>query len=455
MLISRYEGDRRGVRRGVGLCVSGLAALVAAMLSAQTTAGPTAPLALSDALNAVAVQSEAAVAAGIDLEAARQQTERARAPYRPSVSLSGNYMARDNQIVALFGALSAPTTDRDFFSGELDATYLLWDGGRRASALEASRRGEVATEQRGKAGVQAAVLEGLATYLRVLVLDGQKEVLRQRAASLGDHLRVAQDLYDHGVVARSDLLETEVRQRLVQDQQSQLDNGVAVARQTLNRLMGRDPDAALELPARLTPPPLPQHLDELERRAADSSPRLQALRAQLAAQQAGVAVHKAEDYPTAIAQATHTYEQNRYLLYPNANFLLLGLSWQAFDGGARKAALRQAELAVAKTKSEIGDLTRSIEIELDRAYRDLEQARREEATAEVNVGAAEENLRMVEDQYKAGLARTTDVLDAESVLAESRFAVTNQRYTAFLQEGVVMSLAGEDLPAFFAAVKER
>ena len=71
------------------------------------------------------------------------------------------------------------------------------------------------------------------------------------------------------------------------------------------------------------------------------------------------------------------------------------------------------------------------------------------------MSAAEENLRIEEDQYKAGLARTTDVLDAESVLAESRFALVNQHYNAYLKQGALLTAAGGDLATFFAGVGSR
>jgi outer membrane protein TolC len=89
---------------------------------------------------------------------------------------------------------------------------------------------------------------------------------------------------------------------------------------------------------------------------------------------------------------------------------------------------------------------------VDQAFRDFAQAQREAETARKNVEAAEENLRIEEDQYKAGLVRTLDVLDAESTLAESRFALVNQHYTADLKEGILAAAAGFDLPAVFAGV---
>ena len=103
-------------------------------------------------------------------------------------------------------------------------------------------------------------------------------------------------------------------------------------------------------------------------------------------------------------------------------------------------------------KSEIGDLASAVEIDVGQAFRDFTQALREAETARSNVEAAEENLRIEEDQYKSGLSRTIDVLDAESTLAESRFALVDQHYTAYLKEGLLAAATGLDLPTVFAGV---
>jgi outer membrane protein len=455
--------DDANIRRSSRWCRSYRArvssfALMAAVLAATAAAEPPqsgqpAELTLADALREIAAHSTTAVTAGLDLEAAREATKRARAPYLPGVSLSVGHQNRDHEVIALFGTLQAPTTQRDFFTGELDATELLWDGGRRSSAVKTSQNLEIATAKQGEANVRAAQLQGLASYLQILVFKAQRKVVDQRTASLQDHLRVAQNLFDQGVVARNDLLETEVRLRTVQDQASQVDNGEAVAVQALNRLLGRSPGDPLVLPAALpSPPPLPTSLIDLKQRAADNNQQLLALNARLKAEEATVTARKADSYPTVIAQLSHTYQENQYLLYPNANFLFLGLSWQAYDGGVRRANVREAEFTVTRTQQQIVDLTRQLEIQVEQAYRDYLQALKEATTAETNIKASEENLRIEEDQYKAGQARTTDVLDAESVLAESRFSLVNQRYNAYLKQGVVLSVTGEDLPTFFANV---
>ncbi len=428
-----------------------------AALPLQAEEHPSPVVTLAEALQAAADRSQASIAAGLDLASAREATNRAKAPYWPSVSVSGGWQGRDHEVVAVFdtpfGVLSAETTQKNFFVGDFSATQLLWDGGRRSSALKASQSGEEATLMRGRADVLAAQLETLSSYLRILVLKAQRRVVEQRVMSLKEHLREAKDLYEQGLVARNDLLGTEVRLRNVEDQLGQIDNGQAVATAALNRLMGRDPSEAVLLPASLpASPPLPETVSDLRKRLAERSPVLRALRAREESERRTADLRRREDLPNLFAKASHEYQQNQYLSYPQSNVLFLGLNWSIFDGGARHAGRRQADLAVEKTKAEIDDVRRGLEIEIERTSRDYDQALRESSTARSNTVAAEENLRIVEDQYKAGLARTTDVLDAEATLAESRFAVANQHYTAYLRQGALLGAAGVDLVSFFGGV---
>jgi outer membrane protein len=430
------------------------ALLLATGAAAQTPQGQAqGELTLAELLREIASRSTVAVSAGLDLDAARESTRRTQASYYPSVGLSVAHFNRDNPVVAVFGTLTAPTLEKNFFTGELDVSELLWDGGRRSGAVRAARSAEDAVEMQGQADVRAAQLEGMETYLAILASKAQRHVVAQREASLQDHMREVRDLFEQGVVARNDLLATEVRLRSVQDQAGRVDNDTAAAMQALNRLIGRDPGEPLALPEQLpSPPPLAAGLDGLATRAAEGNVRLLALQARLKTEEDVVAVRKADSYPTFVAQASHTYQQNQYLLYPNANVLFLGVNWQAYDGGARRAGVREAEIAVASTAQRIADLQRQLGIQVSRAYNDYQQALREAATAETNVEASEENLRIVEDQYKSGLARSTDVLDAESTLADSRFALVNQHYNAYLKQGVLLNVTGEDLSAFYSSL---
>ncbi len=447
---------RRGARRLRG-CTWALVALLLGVPAARAAApGGGASLSVSEALRVAGEHSLAADRSGLQLQAAAEGVKQAHASYFPLVSLSGGRYERDHAVVAKFGALNAPTTNRGYWSFEVSVREVLWDFGRRSSSLSGARKRESAVGASGRADVTGAQLAALRAYLGVLGIGERRVVVSERVRSLQDHLRVAQNLYKEGVVARNDLLQTEVRLRDVQDQAAQLKDQEAVAKQSLNRLLGRDPGAALELPAHLPPPPpLDAADDALQARALEGNPQVVALQEKLASEREAVAVRQDDRKPVVFAEAAHTYQQNDYLVYPHANVLFLGASWDAYDGGARKARIREAEVATELTSRDLTEAKRGVAIEVDRALRAYRQALREAATARVNVKASEENLRIVEDQYRAGIANSTDALDAEAVLAASRFSLVDRHYQAYAEQAAALAAVGEDLPAFYDTIGTR
>ena len=117
-------------------------------------------------------------------------------------------------------------------------------------------------------------------------------------------------------------------------------------------------------------------------------------------------------YPRVVAEAAGSYTQNEYLLYPYVNSFFIGLSMDVFDGGARASRVKQAEAEAEKARRELEEAKRGVSVTVGQSLRDFQEALKQVETARANVTASEENLRIIEDQYKEGLARTTDVLDA-------------------------------------------
>ncbi len=407
-------------------------------------------LTLSEALAEAAASSAAAKSSALELQESSQKTGEVKSAYVPSVDISGGRTMLNNDPFFVFGPVVFPAGEQDYWSYQLTAKYLLWDFGRRKRAVDASLSRETAVDKAGRDSVVKNQLEAAGSYLEALSYGSRHTVIALRAKALQDHLRVAKDLFDHGVVARNDLLRTEVILRNIQDQDQETSNGAALARQALNRALGRDPLAPVTLVGSLPPPPpLPWDPEGAKRAAMERNPSIAALEARVQAAEASVNFERREGAPSLVAEAFHNYTQNRYMLYPYVTGAFVGVSW-SLDGGARHARLRQSMTEADLARVALDDARRGVDIQVDKACRDFEQARREEKTAETNVQASLENLRIIEDQYKEGLAKTTDVLDAESILADSRYTLAAQRLMAYQKQAQLLALCGEDMARFYA-----
>ncbi len=432
--------------RAASLALALCSGLLALRLPAQEV------LTLRKALELAGKGSLPAVTSRSDEAVAREQTLQVRgATYYPEITLQGGYTDQRDQTILRFGLLQAPSNQKSYWQYDFTVRQLLWDFGRRSEALKASRTREQAVLLSGSDAVRRAQAQVVERYMSAMTVRAEKEVVAKRKKALSDHLRIVQNLYQQGMVSRNDLLRTEVTLRSVDDSARRLDDAYDTAMEALNVAIGLPTDTKETLPGDFAPPPdLPWTLEHARSISVSNNGTVKALRARYQALEEQLTFRRRDYYPSLVAQYDNAYQQNEYLVYPHMQSLFVGLSWNIFDGGVRAAKIRESQADLDRAHRELTEAERTAQLAASQAYRDFVEALRERKTAELNVQSSKENFRIVEDQYKAGLARTTDVLDAESVLAESRSSLVQKTYQAYTKQAALLAAMGEDLPGFYS-----
>jgi outer membrane protein TolC len=441
------------------------------LLLACGALGAQQPLSLSNALHQAGTSSLAADLATLARAQARTGSEEVKATYLPEVQLTGGHLNLDRDPALrsspfslgpfpVLGTITVPSMEtylaqKSSWRYDLTASYLVYDFGKRGSALAASREKEAAVDQRGREEVSRAQADVAARYMAVVNIKDRRRVVDQRRQALQDHLKDARSLFDQGVVARNDLLRTEVALRAVDDAARSLDNALVAARESLNVAMGLAPEAPQELPGTLpAPPALPWDEAQVRKRAPEANAGVKALEAKVRAAGGQVDYRKRDFTPNVVAQLGHSYAENRFMAHPDTTSLYVGLSWKLFDGGTRSAKVSQARSEEDSARRELTDARRQAENAAGAAFRGYGEALSEMETAKANVEAALENLRIVSDQYQQAYAKSADVLDAETVLAESRFSLSDRLCRAYAAQARLLAIMGEDLETFYAKSQE-
>jgi outer membrane protein TolC len=436
-----------------------LALVVAASLGAE-------PLTLAKALRLAGGASLAADSARLSDAAAREDSAQIKALYLPEFSFSGGFRALDNRPELLsqpmhLGPITVPSQvfpveDKNSWRYKASLQYLVWDFGKRESALSASLAKEEGVSLSGSAETRKAQSEVANRYLELLNIKAQKRVAAQRHEALAAHLKNAEALFEHGVVARNDVLRTEVALRSVEDLERSLDQAYQTQLEALNVAMGQPGITSQELPEDLQgPPSLPWDEAACRGKAEAGNERVRAAQARVKALGQQAAFRRKDYLPNVVAELSHTYAQNSFVSHERENAAFLGLSWKIFDGGIRGAKVRQADIDTDRARRDLLEAQRQAGNAAVGARRAFDQSLREVKTAQTNVSAAEENLRIVSDQYREGLVRNADVLDAEAILAESRSAFADKRFRAFGQQAALLAILGEDLPTFYESQMEK
>ncbi|OGP57429.1 MAG: hypothetical protein A2V67_19690 [Deltaproteobacteria bacterium RBG_13_61_14] len=146
--------------------------------------------------------------------------------------------------------------------------------GKRPLLTEAKKAERDAAESKLRALQNQVTCEVRQAYAELYYLDHALEVTRQNQELLRQFIQVAGALYAVGKGLQQDVLKAQVELSMLLDQEIMLTQDRKMAAANLNRLLGRDPSAALESARRLDLEPLPADAKALAEKAAAANPEL-------------------------------------------------------------------------------------------------------------------------------------------------------------------------------------
>ena len=125
-----------------------------------------------------------------------------------------------------------------------------------------------------------------------------------------------------------------------------------------------------------------------------------------------------------------------------ANAYLVGvqLSWNIFNGNKTKHVIAAQKLERDELVVQLAQQKDQGQMELDKAYRDLSDARFEIAQNQAAIEQAAEALRILQNRYRQGLVNTTDVLTADTQLSQLKFSLAQAQFTANLTSAYIKLL---------------
>ncbi len=367
-----------------------------------------------------------------NLAAAEAQFRQARALVRGARSqlfpiLSGSAgVTRSAQ-----GSGSSDTSGGSFGSGVsesyeagLSASWEADIWGRLRRNLEANR----ASMQASAADLAAVRLslqaELVQTYLQLRVIDEHQRLLDQTVAAYARSLRLTENQYRAGIVPKSDVTQAQTQLKSTQAQaidlrwqRAQMEHAIAV-------LIGVAP-SELDIAVREDIPALPGVPLAVPSQLLERRPDIAAAERQVMAANANIGVAEAAWYPDLTLSASGGYRNSSFsdlFSVPN-RFWSLGpqLALTLLDFGSRRAELERAEASydqtVANYRQTVLDSFREVEDYLVQ-LRVLEE---EAVVQREALEAAQESLRLIENQYRAG---TVDFL---SVVTVQTTALNNER----------------------------
>lgn len=306
-------------------------------------------------------------------------------------------------------------------SNTLTASIPIYTGGKLSGTIDQAKAGynySVIGVQKAYNDMRQTVTNG---YYGMLQADNMQNLSRESVNRLEEHLKNVQAQYEVGVVAKVDVLRSEVELADAQQNLIKAENAYQIAEASLNRVIGLPMDTTLKLQDSLQYTPYDNDLQYCLDYAAQNRPELAQARENVNAAKGALKVARSGHMPQVSASASQNWSDNNWPGDENGKWAVgVGVSMNIFDTGVTMSRIHGAEANLAKAEENYRDTKDAVMLDVRSNYLDLREAEKRIATTKVAVEKAEEDFHIAQVRYMAGVGTNTDVLDAQVALTDAK-----------------------------------
>jgi outer membrane protein TolC len=393
------------------------------------------PITLDDAIARASKESQRIAELQARVDAASAAEAGRKAADRPFVSVQGGYQ-RTNHVDEFsvpspgLGLVVVYPDIPDNYRSRIDLQWPIYSGGR-TDALERAARAERTASGEDLAAARADLrLETTRAFFALVTADDSERVLAGTLQSIEAHVRDLRARLEQGLIPPNDVLSAEAqrsRQRLLAIEAHNL-RGIAEA--DLRRLTGIATPGTLEPKFAAAGPATPGDLAALLALARESRPERRAFAERAAAGRAREDAASAAGRPQLAVNAGYDYARPNPRIFPRVEDwkqswdASVNLSWALWDGGRRKADEAEAAAGTRALEARALDFDRQLEFEVRQRWLEAASTQAAIEAADDGVRAAVEARRVVMERFNAGVATSTDVLDAETAVLQAELDQT-------------------------------
>jgi outer membrane protein len=388
-------------------------------------------------------------AAGATLEARRETKPIARSGLLPQIALSGSATRYNRDLKGIDAGIGTQNFNTTNWGVNLSQPLY-----RRDRWYEYKQSEDVVqqAESEYRTAEQGLVLRVAQAYFNVLSAQATMKAADAQLRALERQLDQAQQRYDVGLIAITDVLEVKsVRDGAISEQiraKQQFDD----ANDALREIIATDPGALADVSRKMPlDPPQPNSVEAWETLAFDNNPALQAAREVVEVSQKEVEVQKSGHYPSVdlVGGYNDTTSGAIGASEPRDTSVGVQLSLPIYTGGRVTATTRQARHNLTAAEYDLESTRRGLERQVGDAYRGVISSISDVQALNAAKVSTKSAWDATEAGYEVGTRTIVDVLLTQRNFfeADRDYAIARYRYilNLLLLEDAVGTLDEDDV----------
>lgn len=256
-------------------------------------------------------------------------------------------------------------------------------------------------------------------YLQLRLAYDALRVLKNALATANETYRVINNRYQQGLLQKYDLLNAGVQIKMLDKNIAEANSNIKNASDALSLLMGKPLGIKYSVEA-LAEDNYPATNDTLPAERAD----FRAMETAIQSYDLMIKGTKMQYLPRVNAFANYQWHDKSLLGFGGSGYLAgIQLSWNIFDGFKTKKNITTQLTERNKIAIQLQEQKEGSRVEMIKAKRALQDASYAITQQQQAVDESAEVLRVLQNRYSQGLANTSDILDAQTQLAQQKLGL--------------------------------
>ena len=337
---------------------------------------------------------------------------------------------------------------RQNFRPEIIGKLSLFRGGQDYHNSKAAELGISAAEFE-RSTVRNALIEAVtASYYAYFAAQEAQKVAQDSILAIASELKLTRQRYEAGTVLKSDVLSLEVKSAEAQEAQIRAANGIDLVKTGIATLLGLPADQTFTVApvsSMLSEPKLASSYNDLLELAMVQRPEVKAAANQVEIAQAKLKSEQGAYLPKADAYVSYGQNSQSPGFSGSKDNVTAGVSVEMdlFSGLETKNRVSAAERKAAEAHETERKTKLAIEQEVKTAFLKLEEALARMRVTEASVAAADEALRLVNEQRRAETVTVTRYIEAEVARNKAHSNTIAAHYDALSAEAALKKAVGD------------
>ncbi len=315
------------------------------------------------------------------------------------------------------------------FVTRVEANMPVFTGGKLHARTRQARLMARAARMEYKHALNGVSLGVAEAWMNLGKAREHRDLMRKAHATASAHFDRARAYLDEGMLSPNEVLRAEVYVAEMEEWVARAESGAQLAEAALNFQIGVPQSGSIsqdDVPEFVVErDSLPELLDQGLKSRAD----LNAAREKLKAGQLEKAVASSGFLPEVGISARYDWYDESLFGDHGESWAIMGMAkLNLFKGGADLAGLLKARHDANAGEAEVLRFEEGISLEIQQAHGELASAKARHDAASKALNAGRENLRVVEERFGQGVAKMTDLLDAQVALRELEVRELDARY---------------------------